>query len=178
MSADTDFFETAGRLRRDFDASFALAPASAPERDDLLLVRVAGDHFAIRVCDITALIAKPKIVAVPATATALLGLSGIRGQLVPVFALPSLLGYSDSDDAPAWLLLCDREQPLGLAFSGFEGHLRLLDRQRQLRPDASTAHAFVSEIAETDSGLRHIIDLPRVLAAIRKSNPIAIQQEP
>ena len=43
----------AAQLRQDFDRTFALPPSlAAPEVEDLLAIRVAGDPYAIRLLDI------------------------------------------------------------------------------------------------------------------------------
>ena len=83
---------TAAALRQAFDLSFALSPPPAsPEVEDLLTLRVAGNPYAIRLRDIAGIVAGRKVVPVPAITPGLLGLAGIRGGVVPVFGLASIL---------------------------------------------------------------------------------------
>jgi chemotaxis signal transduction protein len=87
----------AAELRQAFDLSFALPPPPASQEvEDLLTIRVAGDPYAIRLGDIAGMVAGRKVVPVPAVTLDLLGLAGIRGGVVPVFGLASILGYGQS----------------------------------------------------------------------------------
>src|ERR1039458_7695948 len=84
----------AAALRQAFDQSFALPPPPASQEvEDLLAIRVAGNPYAIRLRDIAGIVAGRKVVPVPAVRLDLLGLAGIRGGVVPVFGLASILGY-------------------------------------------------------------------------------------
>src|ERR1039458_9829099 len=69
---------------------FALLLRKLPRKvdDDLL-----GNPYAIRLRDIAGIVAGPKVAPVPAVTLDLLGLAGIRGGVVPVFGLASILGY-------------------------------------------------------------------------------------
>jgi purine-binding chemotaxis protein CheW len=84
----------AAELRQAFDLSFALPPPQASQEvEDLLTIRVAGDPYAIRLCDIAGMVTGRKVVPLPAATLDLLGLAGIRGGIVPVFGLSSILRY-------------------------------------------------------------------------------------
>jgi chemotaxis signal transduction protein len=149
--------DKAAELRQAFDRSFAVPPPNASEEiEDLLTIRVAGDPYAIRLRDIAGMVAVRKVVPVPAATPHLLGLLGIRGNIVPVFGLASILGYPQGPEPPRWMILCGGEQPIGLAFSDFEGHLRI---------SRSCLH---DQVANTVAGVRTVIDIPPVVAAIRK----------
>jgi len=108
-----------------------------------------------------------KIVPVPGAAPELLGLAGIRGGVVPVFSLASILGEPSSSDQDRWMLLCGTPEPIAIAFSQFDGHLRL--PASSLHPDASaeSTRRFVSQVASGAGDVRSIISIPIVLAAIR-----------
>ena len=154
-------------LRRAFDRSFAQPPApAAQDAEDLLAIGVEGDLYAVRLAEIAGIVAGRAVIAVPAAAAGLLGLANIRGQIVPVFGLAALLGYQLTSDSPRWALLCAPEEPLALAFAQFQGYLRIPRSSLHAADDARGARRYVSQIARTNSGVRAVISIPRVLADI------------
>jgi purine-binding chemotaxis protein CheW len=161
----------AAQLRAAFDHTFALPPSLAsPEFEDLLTIRVAGDPYAIRLCDIAEIVTDRGIVPVPAVTPDLLGLAGIRGGIVPVFGLSSILGYDPDPGSPRWMILCGSEEPIALAFSEFEGYLRLprsaLHADENLRTNGEHVK-YVNQVARTPDGVRAVISIPLITAAIR-----------
>ena len=161
----------AAQLRQAFDRTFALPPSgTSPEVEDLLTIRVAGDPYAIRLLDIAEIITERRVVSVPAATPDLLGLAGIRGGIVPVFGLSSILGYDADPGAPRWMIICGSEDPIALAFPDFEGYLRLpasaLHADENFR--ATREHAkYVSQIASTPDGVCAVISIPLIMATIR-----------
>jgi len=160
---------TAAALRRAFDLSFASPPsAAAHEVDDLLAIHVAGNPYAIRLREIAAMISGRRVVPVPSAANALLGVAGIRGGVVPVFSLASILGYGPVSGAPRWMVLCGTEDPIALAFSEFDGYVRLPRSSLHVDEALRATREYASEVASTDAGARAVIDIPLVVATIRK----------
>lgn len=159
---------TAAELRRAFDLSFALPPSRAvDEAEDLLAIRVAGDPYAVRVRDLAGVVTGRTVVGVPAATPDLLGLAGIRGGVVPVFGLASLLGHGQPPGSPRWMILCGAGEPLALAFSDFDGYLRLPRASLHAGEGLRAAHRYVDQVASTPAGARPVISLPLVVAAIR-----------
>jgi chemotaxis signal transduction protein len=159
----------AAALRHAFDQSFAAAPPQDAEAvEDLLVVRVAGDPYAIRLREITGIVTKRPVVPFPTTRGDVLGITGIRGNLVPVFSLASLLGYDQAADATQWMVLCALDEPVALAVSDFEGYVRLaasaIYTDDRRRPDQQ----YPQEIARTDGGVRPVISIPLIVATIRQ----------
>lgn len=116
----------ADELRRDFDRSFAEAPRGDVEGwEALVALRVGGDAYALRLSELAGLHHDRVVVPVFGVGTPLLGLSSLRGVLLPVYDLRALLGYPASDPAPRWLALARSPSPVALAFDVFESHLRV-----------------------------------------------------
>lgn len=173
-TADADDAGRAAKMRRAFDASFALPPPQrSQDSEDLLAIRVAGDPYAFRLREITGMVAGRLVVPVPAATRDLLGLAGIRGGVVAVFALASLLGYPQAPGPPRWMILCGADEPIALAFSDFEGHLRLptssIHAAAALDAAAGDGRVtqHVNQVARTDAGARPLISVPLIVAAIR-----------
>ena len=162
--------DRAQELRREFDRSFA-EPFHAANRDvvDFIAIKLAGDPYAIRMADISGLFAGVKITPVPSPLSELRGIAGFRGALTPVYDLAALLGYPPSH--ARWVALANGGA-LGFAFDAFEGHFRI-------EPSAIAAHEnglasrHVREIARQADAGWPIIDIPSVVAAIRKRLPQA-----
>ena len=155
-------------LRNSFDLSFALPPPPASQEvEELLTLRVAGDPYAIRLRDIAGMVAGRKVVSLPAAASDLLGLVGIRGGVVPVFGLASILGYGQAPESARWMLLCGGEEPIALAFSDFEGYLRLPKASLHADENLGSTRRYVNQVANTNAGVRAVISIPLVVAKIR-----------
>ena len=116
----------AARLRREFDASFAgAAGETAHDLEDYLLVYAAEEPYAVAVAEIGALVVDRPLVAVPSSAADLLGVAGLRGELVPVFDLGALLTGEAPRTPPRWFALSAGANPIGFAFAKLHGHHRL-----------------------------------------------------
>ena len=158
----------ATELRHAFDLSFALPPPQASQEvEDLLTIRVVGDPYAIRLRDIAGMVAGRRVVPVPAATLDLLGLAGIRGGVVPVFGLASILGYGQAPGSPRWMILCGSEEPIALAFSDFEGYLRLPTSSLHAGEHPRATRQYVNQVASTEAGARAVISIPLVVATIR-----------
>ena len=161
----------ANQLRESFDSTFALPPSLASQQiEDLLMIRIAGDSYAIRLIDITEIVKGRIIVSLPAVTTDLLGLAGIHASIVPVFSLSTILGYSPDPVSPRWMVLCGYEDPIALAFTDFEGYLRLpisaLYTDENFR-DKREHVKYVNQVANTPDGVRAVISISLIMATIR-----------
>lgn len=155
MTAPVGLEERLLSFRRAFDQAFAVAPTATVEvYEDLLAVRVAGDPYALRVREITGLVASRKIVSLPSRRPELLGVAGIRGSLVAVYSLAALLGYGVESKPPAWLAL-PADEPIGLGFEEFEGFFRVRSRDVQ-----------AGEVVVMANQSRRVVDIPSTLAAL------------
>lgn len=179
MSDQAPLGQRAAHLQRAFDASFAMPPNSqAEETDDFLGIRVAGDPYAILLREIKGIIPLRAVVPIPGARGDVLGLSGIRGAMVPVFGLASILGYRSVPEKGRWLILCGVDEPLSLAVADFEGYLRLPKACLHLDENRTTAHGHVRQIAKTSSGARAVLSVPLILETIRaRVGPRALVQE-
>ena len=152
----------AAQLRRQFDRSFSepYRPPPAPFVD-LLAIRLAGRRHALRQDQVSGLVARRPVVAIPSANRHLLGLAGIRGALVPVFSLATLAGVEESGEQPQWLVLCGREEPLALAFQDLEGYVRIP------LTDLVGAEA-TGVVAVIDGEARVLLDVPTIVGRVRR----------
>jgi len=155
----------ARELGREFDRSFSLPPSiDTTAKIELLAIRVGANPFALRLSDVAGIYADKKITRVAGAAPAMLGIAGFRGAIAPIYDLARLMGQPQSQ-APRWLVVA-RTEPIGIAFDGFDGQLRLVADAIKSQQSAD-ARGYTKELAHTDSGLRQIVDLQFVIEAIK-----------
>jgi purine-binding chemotaxis protein CheW len=152
-------------LRDEFDAAFA-APPPAGRLDlvALLAIRVGTESMAVRVMEIAGLIATRKIVSIPSRRPELLGITGLRGAVLPVFSLARLLGIPDAGPAPRWLALAGVEEPVALAFLELESHVVV--STADLRPASSGALAHVREVVVLQGQTRPVLGVTSLVRSI------------
>lgn len=162
-------------LQRDFDRSFAEAAQPAPPSEELLAIRVADHPYALRLPAIAALVADTSITPLPGSAAELLGLAAVRGTLVPVYDLRTLLGYAPG--APSrWMVLVappasdasarDVRAGVALSFTAFEGQLRVLRADLRPEVDRSSPTPMLRGSVRANGAVRPIVHLPSVLETI------------
>jgi purine-binding chemotaxis protein CheW len=155
---------SAGALRAEFDAAFA-RPAQAPAEDQvrLLAFRVGGEPVAIRVLETAGLVAARRIEPVPSRRPELLGVCGVRGQIVPVFSLARLLGRAE-DAEPRWIVLAAAgAERVGLSAAVFERHLVV--PAAQIRP---AAHGGGADVLHAGGEARPVVSIPAIVREIMR----------
>jgi chemotaxis signal transduction protein len=165
----TTTFDVEQRLlhfRRDFDQGFAAAPsAAATVFEDLLAIRVAGDPYALRVREIAGMVASRKVVYLPSRKPALLGITGIRGSVVPVYGLAALLGYGASARPAPWLALVGISVAVAFAFEEFTSFLRVESGAVHAAQRESDGPLTASVVQMGNASLR-VVDIASMLAAL------------
>lgn len=171
---------TARSLREAFDRSFA-QPQQQEQRDteDLLLLRAGGETYAVKAHEIVGIAAGKKIVPVPSSASAFLGMAGIKGSLVPVWSLAVLLGSAQGSKDPRWLLLGSGEMPWALAFDGIEGYAAV--ERSDIHPASADGAGseprpsggrgeHIREACRAEGRALPVVSLGSVLETLRKSS--------
>ncbi|HEX3865810.1 MAG TPA: chemotaxis protein CheW, partial [Gemmatimonadaceae bacterium] len=156
----------ARELRDAFDRSFASPAApNTDDRENFLMIRVSGDPYAVRLRDIAGVVANQSIASVPTARSDVLGLTGLRGAIVPVFSLAVLLGHGPDPDPPRWMVLSGADDTMAFAFSHFESYVRLTAAARDT--DADDRDDRLGDVVRTDAGARTVINMPLIVAAAR-----------
>lgn len=165
IEAATVLSARATELRTDFDRAFASpVRVDAIAKHDLIAIRVGTEPCAIRLSEITGLFADRQITRVPGGKSALLGIAGFRGAVVPVYGLPALLGQSGAPP-PRWLVIAVAA-PVALAFDAFEAHLRVPADAILPRQSRGHTHGFAPEFIRSGDLVRPVIHLPSVIDAL------------
>ncbi len=170
MTALSSIETRAAELRNAFDraraAPFALT--TVEQTENLLAIRVSGDRYAIRVSEISGLTADRKIISFPSPIAELLGVAGIRGTLAPVYSLAALLGYGVGAEPIRWLALCGAEESVALAFSEFEGYVRVPLIQVYAAEQEDVARIHVEHVVRAPEMVRAVISIPHIREAIQR----------
>ncbi len=153
-------------LRQDFDQVFAAPYAvQAEEHESLITLRMGGDRYALSVREITSVAVAGKLVALPSRSPGLLGLTGIRGAVVPVYSLSVLLGYPKAAETVRWLALCGAKEPLAFALGDFEGYVRVPNSAFHA-PDRE-ARKHVHRFAQAGEVIRAIVNVSSLISEIQ-----------
>ena len=176
MVADVDALRTRLiDLRESFDRSF-----SEPELERaaatlaLLSIRVGRERYAVRLSDIGAIEADRTITPVPSEHSDLLGIAGVRGAVVAVFDLATLLDLPRSE-GPRWLVLA-KGAPLAFAFGAFEGQFVVsaaavasaeAGRAGRVR-DVVRRAASDGAASDADTQSLPLIDIPALVAVLER----------
>lgn len=163
-------------MRREFDLSFVRAQKVDAAAQRLLAVHVGGDPYAIRFDEIGGLFVDRHVVPLPTSLPELLGLAGFRGQVVPVYDLAMLLGYS-REALSRWLLLARFREPVALAFDSFDAHLAVgpeqivtsvADGLQGAPHDGRAPRAHLSDAVRDENAVRPIIRLQSVMEEVQR----------
>jgi chemotaxis signal transduction protein len=150
-------------LRRTFDAAFTFPPTRPPDDcRDLLAVTVGGNRLAVPLPAMSGLVADRPVTPLPGSPPQLLGVVGLRGQLVPVFSLADLVGRAGGGaETPRWLVLAAGSPVFAVAVDAVDGHLRVPD-DAIARPAGDSG----STVVRTADGPRPVVDMPAVRATV------------
>ena len=159
------------RLRGDFDRSFA-EPARVGGGDsvELLAIGVGGRPYALRLSHASAVHPDRPVTPLPSTVSALLGIAGFAGTVVPVYDLAALLGHPIAE-RPRWLVLTTGAPPLALAFHELHHHLRVpvhdvIDGHTEDGGDGP--RGSLQGMVRLPDGNRPIVDVPATRALVHQ----------
>jgi chemotaxis signal transduction protein len=166
---------SADELRRAFDGAFAAPPEQrSDDFERLLAMRIGRDAYAVRIGELAGFAAAPKIVPVSSPIPQLLGIAGIRGNLVPVYSLAALLGYEQGEEGPRWFILCTGEDPIAMAFADLEGYLELPRSEVRAQGEGEVQRKHVREMVRTAGEMRAVIDLMSLARSIKERVALAL----
>ncbi len=164
-----DAAEHAAHMRREFDDVFAL-PRRVPDETlvSLLVVRVEGDRYAVRLADIASVVVDRTIVPLPGSGPDLAGVAGVRGTIVPVYALANLIGYPASKRRVRVLVVTGERDAIALAAEGMDGLVRVRPSDIASIGDDRSGRGCVRNIAQiSPDEAVPVVDVASVLDAVR-----------
>jgi purine-binding chemotaxis protein CheW len=161
--------ERAAALREAFDQAFVAAPSGiTASTQAFLAIEIGGDKYALRLSEITELVADKKAVPLPSQSPDLLGIASFRGTLVAVYDLRILLGYPAAGSSPRWLVRVAQDIPVGLAFDQLDGYLDLPPEVIAPATGTEPMRQYLPETLTADDGVRSVINIASVLETIKQ----------
>jgi purine-binding chemotaxis protein CheW len=153
-------------LRAEFDRSFAQpARRHDVEHAELLAIWAGGRPYVLRLSQTAGLYPKRPVTALPGPLSALLGVAGFGGSIVPVYDLAALLGHA-VPDRPRWLVLAAGSPPLALAFHQLDGHVQV--PTESIIAEDFGARDSLRGMVPLPGGTRPIVDVPAARAAVHE----------
>jgi len=122
-------------------------------------VRVAGEDYALAVAEVLEVAEVGEVTPVPGAGAAVLGVRNLRGQVVPVVDLATVLGLPGRS-APNRIVITGRGgHKAGLAVDEVAG----VEELPELSEDIESPH--LTRAALADGGLVGVVDVDSILAA-------------
>ncbi|CAN5749665.1 chemotaxis protein [soil metagenome] len=155
---------------------------------ELLLFRLGGDAvgdrselFGINVFKVREIVAMPVITAVAGALPHNLGVVNLRGQIIPVIDLPSVVGCKPKTGLNIMLVTEYARSTQGFAVESVEEIVRL-DWSQVLSAEASAGGGMVTSIARLDGDredtrLAQVLDVEQILRLISPVNSKEIDPE-
>jgi chemotaxis signal transduction protein len=160
----------AADLRTEFDDVFARpAGAVVAATVDLLALRVAGDRYALRTAELAGLLRSTKVVPLASGRPELVGLAGVRGALMTVYSLATLLGYAARSDGVRWLAVCAGPDPVALAFDELDGFQRVPQSSLYAVDRSGASRPHLSEVVRTGPATLGLVDTFSILKLVMVS---------
>jgi chemotaxis signal transduction protein len=127
-------------------------------------VRVAEEHYALPVADVLEVAELGDVTPVPGAGAAVLGVGNLRGQVLPVVDLASLIGLPAGQ--PARMVIAEHGgRRAGLAVDSVDGVEDLPDASEEI----DSRH--LAGAALTDGALVGVVDVGSVLDAVEAARP-------
>jgi chemotaxis signal transduction protein len=165
--------ERAAALRREFDAQFAGVPRATPDTEDFLLVRIAARPYALRLAQLGGIAKGRALVPAPARSPGFLGLVGIRGMVVGVYGMATLLAGEERASSTPWLALSGGHEPIALAFEQLDAFARVERSSVHDDADGDAPGRLTRGVLVTPLATRPVVELTRMFAVVRRSDGAA-----
>lgn len=137
---------------------------SAPEIE-LLSFRLGGEEYAVLVEDVGEVLKQRELTQVPNTADYILGVTSLRGTMLPIFDLCKRLGISGLKDEKSRIIIVRVEQEeVGLLVDRVTGVIRIAaDEIRPTPENIEQGAEFLRGIARKGEHLYILLDLVKTV---------------
>ncbi|HEY3324615.1 MAG TPA: chemotaxis protein CheW [Planctomycetota bacterium] len=168
MSNATGYHSTAAALRAAFDESFAAPPAAAtPGLLQFLGFRIGSETLCVRLEEVEEVVLQSAVLPLPEQPPEMLGLAAVRGQIVPVFSLGGMLGYTPDPKSETCILLCKSAEPVGLAVTALQGQFQMPQSALHVAGERAPQRFVAAAVQHGD--LQHwLVSFPAVLSALHE----------
>jgi len=141
-------------------------PEISQEGMQIVTFSLNGSRFAAPMCDVQEIVRVPTAVRVPMASPHLIGLSNLRGRVLPVFECRSMMGMpSQSTDESSRVLVLRLNSPVGLVVDRVHSVMSVNDSDFEAlnHQDQHDYSEWLSGMVRTESGLILILDIHRLV---------------
>jgi len=122
-------------------------------------VRVGDEHYALPVEDVVEVAELGVVTPVPGSRANILGVRNLRGRVIPVIDLASVLGVDASGDRARVVVAVDGDRAAGLAVD------EVIDVELVAEPSEAVESELLKGAALIDGTLVGVVDVRSILAA-------------
>jgi chemotaxis signal transduction protein len=164
--SETDVLLKFEDLKRAFDLTFQQPLVErGQELVHLLIVRVATARFALKVADLAGLARAQTIVPIPGADSGLLGIAGLKGRMVAVYSLATMIGSQElSIEQNRWMVLCRCEKDIALAFTAVTGTMMV--PRVELNPASTGAPLHATDAVGSGSSQLWLLNVSSIAGKI------------
>lgn len=166
--------QSVAALAREFDEAFSrMVDVEPGATQEFLAVRVGEHGVALRAHEVASILRCPRIVPLPTSDPALAGIVGVRGAIVAVYTMATLLGL-DGRSGGGWIAVCQADHSVAMCFDDLIGYKRIAGGDVHTLEAADRAQpSHTSGVARFGDSVLPVIDISRVIDAIdaRRGTP-------
>jgi len=132
---------------------------------ELLGFRAGGEEFAVRITDVDEILRMQNITRIPRTPPFLIGVTSLRGRMIPVLDLKQKLSLSFMTPTSARILIMGgQDSPFGLGVDSVIGVIRV--KPEGIRPPLETLEEeqarFIEGVVMVERGFVSLLDLESI----------------
>ncbi len=132
-----------------------------------VIFKLNNDDFGLEIMNVNEIIRMQELTAMPNTSAYILGVTNIRGKVIPVISMKKILGMEESsdDDRTRIIVASLGEKTYGFKVDSVSEIIKIeeeqIDKQEGIGEDAEKNYIF--GIAKLDERLVKLIDLEKIL---------------
>lgn len=132
-----------------------------------VIFKLNNDDFGLEIMNVNEIIRMQELTAMPNTSAYILGVTNIRGKVIPVISMKKILGMEESsdDDRTRIIVASLGEKTYGFKVDSVSEIIKIeeeqIDKQEGIGEDADQNYIF--GIAKLDERLVKLIDLEKIL---------------
>lgn len=161
------FSEQVLQLKTEFDRAFAEPLRTQDsEFENFVGFNIEDAVFVLRMTEIKGLVQCKKVIPLPSADSHFIGITGVQGQLIPVYSLASILGYSKNNEEDRWLVLCEDKERIGFLLEDLQGYIRILASDLSASEKLEKKQESISGAIHFGSKVAGIVNLSSIVKNI------------
>jgi purine-binding chemotaxis protein CheW len=149
-------------------ASLRDGPKAEPDRT-FIRFELGGERYAVPLESVTKIERVPAIIPVPRTPSFIRGIASLRGEIVTVVDLCTVLGQPPVTSIPHGLLvLSDGGRRVGILSDVLPDYFRIATTALSPAPSAGRGEGLVQNAIERDDGIIAVLDVKKLMDVLAR----------